>query len=234
MAKEYYEVMNTLNGHNKDLVRKINYCFNDDSVADSRKQILFALAQRDAEEIADKLSIAILNLDMVEQYDDQLLMHVCDDTDLQVILSFCYGDMDYRRNEKLERLRNLLKQYGKRMMFNGEFEFCGDDYSDECRFCEGTKLKGLSIDTKGEVIVYDEWQGSNYDNGERFIPDFELDRLIDYVELTMKNQKWHIRVTASRTFEVYAADYETALHLAEQEYDKEPLNSGDIDGWGAV
>lgn len=234
MAKnEYFEIMDTTNSHNKELVRKINYLFCDEHCAESRKQILFALAQRDAEEIADKYNIAILNMDDVDKWDRELLMGVCDDNDLQIIISFCYGDMDYRRNQKLEELRKLIHQYG-RMEFKGDFSFCGDDWSGVEGYCNDTKLMGLSLDSEDKVVVSDVWQGDRYTNSERFIPDFELDRIIEYVKNQMSKQKWHIRVTASRTFEVIAANYEEALSLAEQEYDKEPINSGDIDGWCAV
>ena len=118
VIKDYEEIMDTTNGHDKELVRKINAAWNKNSEA--FREILCALYARDIDEITDsdafrnpkwedtiayKVSRAPIGLtdndwtlynEMVlgemtrdwDKYAENYLMHIADDGDLECILSF--------------------------------------------------------------------------------------------------------------------------------------------------
>jgi hypothetical protein len=172
----------------------VNYIFNDDAVANSRMLILFALAQRDAQEILEKLEVEINCAETAMTNARQILMNVCDDNDLEIIISFCYGNMDYRREEKLKELRTMVYACGGMITFDGSFSFIGDDRDKDIQYaiCEDTKLMALNL-KDGKLEIGDIWDGDNYINSERFIPDFELDRLVAYVKEQTDKRKALLR-----------------------------------------
>ena len=230
--KIYGFVMDTTNAHDADLVKKINFIFNDEHCEESRKMILFALAQRDKDEVKEKLDITINSTSDIDKYERELLMNVCDDNDLGIIINFCCGDMTARRNEKIEQLTNLVKEHGS-MTFGGDsFRFCGYDNDG---FYNDMGLTGLSIDADGYLKIHStSFEEDKYTDGTDFIPDFELDRFITLVKTYEPMKKYCIKVTASRVFEVKAKDYDSALEKAQEEYGKDPLTSQDIDSWVKV
>lgn len=80
-------IINDTNGHNKDLVDKINYIWA--RVHEDRfKPVLLALYQRDRKEAEDKE----IPFDLIEiefnSFAYEFMMHVCDDVDLKVIIDF--------------------------------------------------------------------------------------------------------------------------------------------------
>ena len=230
--KIYGFVMDTTNAHDADLVKKINFIFNDEHCEESRRMILFALAQRDKDEVKAKLDITINSARDIDKYERELLMNVCDDNDLGIIINFCCGDMDTRRNEKREQLTNLVNEH-RIMKFDGDsFRFCGYHNNG---FCNDMVLTGLSIGADGYLKIHSTTFGEdNYTDSIDFIPDFELDRFIALVKTYEPMKKWCIKVTASKVFEVKAKDYDSALEKAQEEYGKDPLTSQDIDSWVKV
>lgn len=84
-AMDFYNIMDTTNGHNPDLVKKINILW---ITGDKElwKNILWAIVLRDKEEIEDKCAINTRE----DAYDiaDLILMRVCDDADLEMIINY--------------------------------------------------------------------------------------------------------------------------------------------------
>lgn len=89
MKPKYSDIIDTYNGHNPELVRKINSAWRDDKYHDSFENILFALAMRDEEEIGDKFGdLCIHESNDAMKFAHEIMEGVCDDLDLETILSF--------------------------------------------------------------------------------------------------------------------------------------------------
>jgi hypothetical protein len=185
-GKIIYNIMNTYNGHKPRLVAAINDIFNDDKYKENRNQILFALAQRDKEEIKDKLNIVINDYDDVEKYDADILMHVCNNADIEMIIIFTNPYYYIERNELFNELHNLVHKYGK-MEFDGDFSFCGLEICDFNRLAD---FLALSLDSNDNIVVKERINNSVYSHSKDniMIPNFELERMIDYIERTRKER----------------------------------------------
>jgi hypothetical protein len=86
---KYYDIMNTYNGHNAELVRKINAAWRYDKYHDKFSEILLALLVRDHEEYIDKYcEIEDYSGDWAMEHAHEIMEGVCDDWDLETILSF--------------------------------------------------------------------------------------------------------------------------------------------------
>lgn len=86
------------------------------------------------------------------------------------------------RERKLTVLRDLIIMNGGKISFNGSFTFSGCSEGDNVADCEDTKLLGLEYQQNdGRMIILDNWQGQVYNNSAKYIPDSELDRIIEYV-----------------------------------------------------
>ena len=86
------------------------------------------------------------------------------------------------REKKLTVLRDLIIMNGGKISFNGSFTFSGCSEGDNVADCEDTKLLGLEYQQNdGRMIILDDWQGQVYNNSAKYIPDSELDRIIEYV-----------------------------------------------------
>lgn len=85
----YCDIMDTYNGHNEELVRKINTAWKDEKYHNSFGEILIALSQRDHAEFKDKFGI-IVEADgtWAMEHAHEIMECVCDDIDLQMILLF--------------------------------------------------------------------------------------------------------------------------------------------------
>lgn len=226
--KEIVKVMNTLNAHNPKLVETINNIFNDDKCVESRRQILFALAQRDADEIKEKLGIVINNYDDVDMYDTELLMHVCDDRDLEVIIAFCYDAIQTYHEVLIKKLQALK---ARSIMFAGDFEFY--------ILIHGNfkKVKLVRFDKTSEnAIALTLLYGDNTTHIVPFnaVAAFEIERVADYIMDCANKQTYKVRVVASREIEVVADSSDAALKKAFKELNKKPLNERDIDNWYIV
>ncbi len=106
-AKEPQQIMNSTNGHNQLLVNAINAMFNayGNKYDNDLYNIVFSLAHRDALEVEDKI---MGEFEFVSDYDGKedapelffeehgyrFLMEICDDKDLETILSFCRFEYD--------------------------------------------------------------------------------------------------------------------------------------------
>ena len=88
MKTKYTDIMNTYNGHNKELVRKINAAWKNEKYRDRFGDILFALGSRDKQEIQDKFDIVIDCNETAMDNAHEIMEGVCDDWDLETILSF--------------------------------------------------------------------------------------------------------------------------------------------------
>lgn len=86
VAVDFYDIMDTTNAHNPDLVKKINTLW---VVGDKElwKNILWAIALRDKDEMEEKRMFVESRQDA---YDiaDLILAHVCDDGDLEMIINY--------------------------------------------------------------------------------------------------------------------------------------------------
>jgi hypothetical protein len=82
------DIMDTYNGHNAELVRKINKAWKNGEYHGRFGDILFALGSRDKQEIQDKLDVVIDCNETAMNNAHQILEGVCDDWDLETILSF--------------------------------------------------------------------------------------------------------------------------------------------------
>lgn len=88
---KYSDIMDAHNAHSPELVRKINAAWKSPKYHDLFGDILFALARRDEEEIGEKygdLNMAIQSPEEAMSYAHEILEGVCDDWDLETILSF--------------------------------------------------------------------------------------------------------------------------------------------------
>ena len=91
MRPKYSDIIDTHNGHNTELVRKINAAWRDDKYHNRFGDILFALARRDEEEIGMKygdINMEIQSSESAMNYAHEIMEGVCDDQDLETILSF--------------------------------------------------------------------------------------------------------------------------------------------------
>ena len=91
MKPKYTDIMDTYNSHNAELVRKINDAWKSDKYHNRFGDILFALARRDEEEIGMKygdINMEIQSSESAMNYAHEIMEGVCDDLDLQTILSF--------------------------------------------------------------------------------------------------------------------------------------------------
>ena len=85
----YYDIIDTYNGHNEELVRKINAAWKDEKYHNSFSEILLALLVRDHEEYLEKYQeIDDYSGDWAMSHAHEIMEGVCDDQDLQTILSF--------------------------------------------------------------------------------------------------------------------------------------------------
>ena len=91
----YTGIMDTYNSHNKELVRKINAAWRDINKRWMFGYIVYAIAQRDYSECEDKFDIDDMGGFLASIIDDcdwgcihNVLENVCDDQDLETILSF--------------------------------------------------------------------------------------------------------------------------------------------------
>ncbi len=84
----YGDIMDTYNGHNNELVRKINDAWKSEKYHDLFGDILFALGCRDKQEIQDKFDIVIDCNETAMDNAHEIMEGVCDDMDLETILSF--------------------------------------------------------------------------------------------------------------------------------------------------
>lgn len=92
------------------------------------------------------------------------------------------------REKKLTVLRDLIIMNGGKISFNGSFTFSGCSEGDNVADCKYTKLLGLEYQQNdGRMIILDEWQGHVYNNSAKYIPDSELDRIIEYVRNQTEN-----------------------------------------------
>lgn len=101
-SKEVQPIMNTTNGHNPILVDAINAMYNTygNKYNEDLYRIVFSLAQRDRLEVEDKIMGEfefMSDFDNVEnapevffeRYGYDFLIQICDDADLDTILSYC-------------------------------------------------------------------------------------------------------------------------------------------------
>lgn len=82
------------------------------------------------------------------------------------------------RDQKIEKLRNIVKKAGGEISFDGKFKFNGTNAGFDVDDCYLTNIR-LS---DGEIIINDVWMDEMYENDEDFLPTEELDRMIAYVE----------------------------------------------------
>ncbi len=83
------DIMDTYNSHNPELVRKINAAWRDDKYHDKFEGILHALLERDYEEYCDKFEVPeVTTSDYAMNHAHEIMEGVCDDWDLETILSF--------------------------------------------------------------------------------------------------------------------------------------------------
>lgn len=85
---KYYDIMDTYNGHNKELVRKINAAWKNPNFHERFGDILFAIGSRDKQEVQDKFDIVIDCNETAMDNAHEIMEGVCDDWDLETILSF--------------------------------------------------------------------------------------------------------------------------------------------------
>lgn len=86
---KYHDIMDTYNAHNPELVRKINAAWKDAKYHNSFSEILLALLVRDHEEYLDKYcEIEDYSGDWAMEHAHEIMEGVCDDWDLETILSF--------------------------------------------------------------------------------------------------------------------------------------------------
>lgn len=89
MKPKYSDIMDTYNAHNPELVRKINAAWIDDKYHDMFEGILHALLERDYDEYCDKFETPdVTTSDYAMNHAHEIMDGVCDDQDLETILSF--------------------------------------------------------------------------------------------------------------------------------------------------
>lgn len=85
----YSDIMDTYNAHNPELVRKINAAWKNKKYHDKFEGILHALLERDYEEYCDKFEVPeATTSDYAMSHAYEIIEGVCDDWDLETILSF--------------------------------------------------------------------------------------------------------------------------------------------------
>ena len=85
---KYSDIIDTYNGHNEELVRKINDAWKSDKYHDSFGDILYALACRGMAEWEEKYNDIIHDSEDAMKHAHEIMECVCDDWDLETILSF--------------------------------------------------------------------------------------------------------------------------------------------------
>ena len=85
---KYYDIMDTYNGHNPEFVRKINAAWKNKKYHDSFGDILYALACREMDEWEEKHNDIIHDSEDAMKHAHEIMEGVCDDQDLETILSF--------------------------------------------------------------------------------------------------------------------------------------------------
>lgn len=90
MKPKYRDIMDTYNGHNPELVRKINAAWKDEKYHDMFGVILLAITNRDMDMDNEKdvFGESIVDIDDAMNHANEIMEGVCDDQDLQTILSF--------------------------------------------------------------------------------------------------------------------------------------------------
>ena len=81
--------MNTYNAHNKELVEKINDVCNDEDYLPIVVIAVRAICETCKAECMEKIGFAPYYEDDIMRNLSDILMCVCDDTDLEIILKFC-------------------------------------------------------------------------------------------------------------------------------------------------
>lgn len=139
------------------------------------------------------------------------------------------------REKKLAQLQEIVKKHNGKLSFDGFFEFVCDDTEDNSKAnLSHSDLIGLELKDDGKLYVLTRWQedGEQYGYNQDCIIDEEIDRMLDYVKETC-TKKFSIYVHGSygRVFDdIEAETYEEALAIAQQMWEKEPLNKEDSDG----
>lgn len=83
------DIIDTYNGHNPELVRKINAAWRDDKYHNMFSEILIALSSRDHTEFEEKFSCSVeTDGTWAMSHAHEIMEGVCDDWDLETILSF--------------------------------------------------------------------------------------------------------------------------------------------------
>ena len=82
------EIMDTYNSHNPALVEKINKAWNSKDYKSNMGTILLAILTRDIFEYEEKFGTAILTEEFALDNAHNILENVCDDWDLECVLSF--------------------------------------------------------------------------------------------------------------------------------------------------
>lgn len=86
---KYSDIIDTYNAHNPELVRKINAAWKNEKYHDKFEGILHALLERNYEEYCGKFEVPELTTsDYAMNNAHQILEGVCDDWDLECVLSF--------------------------------------------------------------------------------------------------------------------------------------------------
>ena len=139
--------------------------------------------------------------------------------------------MDKRRQEIIDELSKIVSKNGGLINFDDEdFTFVGDDGSDVSRFVCDNTLVSMEI-MNGTLHIEDKFDGETFDNFMSYVPDFELERLLDYVkQKTYKQFKIRASAYFSRDFEVKANSYEEAVEKAKAELKANPWEEGDNNG----
>jgi hypothetical protein len=89
MKPKYTDIMDTHNGHNAELVRKINEAWKSNKYHDMFEGILHALLERDYDEYCDKFETPdVTTSDYAMEHAYEIMEDVCDNRDLETILSF--------------------------------------------------------------------------------------------------------------------------------------------------
>lgn len=137
------------------------------------------------------------------------------------------------REEKLTRLRNIIKNAGGKVNVDGSFGFHsivdGDHVAGKKSF-----LTRIEIDRTYENRVYLVciFNGEIVEEQEENIPFDQLDSLIAYVESQTKKKTFTVKVSGSfsRCFDIEATNEEEAEKLAKAEWLANPLCSDDSNG----
>ena len=89
MKPKYTDIMDTYNGHNKELVSKINAAWRNPKYHNMFGAILLALLKRDTKEFEDRFDCDVtLSEEYAMDNAHEIMEGVCDDLDLEMILKF--------------------------------------------------------------------------------------------------------------------------------------------------